>query len=108
MLVHAVTISYPATESSPGTRSNPARVSAGPDGHVRVHLTWWRPQRSGIAGAGEPDFMDVGQPVYAFDAAPQPLIPDAASGGSSPACSATSVTESDSNLTLVRPARRLG
>jgi hypothetical protein len=98
---HSVTISYPATESSPGTRSNPAQVSAGPDGHVKVHFTWWRPQRSGIAGAGEPDFMDIGGLVYAFNAASQPLIPNASSGGSSPACSAVSVSTSDSNLTLL-------
>lgn len=98
---HSVTISYPATKSSPGTRSNPAQVSAGPDGHVKVKLTWWRPQRSGIAGAGEPDFMDIGGLVYAFNAAPQPLIPNASSGGSSPACSAVSVSTSDSNLTLL-------
>ena len=95
------TIDYSAGTSAYGTRDNPAPVSVGPDGHVKVHLTWWRPQRSGIAGAGEPAFMDVGRLVYAFDMASQNLVPDAGVGGSSPACSAESVSESDSNLTVV-------
>lgn len=97
---NSATITYPATYSSVGTRGNPAPVSVGPDGHITVQFTWWRPQRSGIAGAGEPDFMDIGRLVYAFDMASQNLVPDAGIGGSSAACSAASVSTNDPSLTL--------
>jgi hypothetical protein len=98
---NAATISYPASESAVGTPRNPAPVSAGSDGHIRIHFTWWRPQRSGIAGAGEPTFVDVGRLVYAFNMPPQELVPSPGADGSSPACSAVSVTTSDPNLTLL-------
>ena len=97
---NSATITYPATYSSVGTRGNPAPVSVGPDGHIKLQFTWWRPQRSGIAGAGEPDFMDIGRLVYAFDMASQNLVPDAGIGGSSPACSAASVSTNNPSLTL--------
>jgi hypothetical protein len=99
---NAATISYPASESASGTGSNPAPVAASANGHIMLNLTWWRPQRAGIAGAGEPAFMDVGRLVYAFDAPPGGLVPDAsATGGGSPGCSAASITTSDSALTLL-------
>jgi len=95
------TISYPAADSSPGTARNPAPVSVGLDGHVTLELKWWRPQRGGIAGAGEPDFMDVGRLVYAFDMASQALVPNAGVNGGSPGCSAASISTSDPALTLL-------
>jgi hypothetical protein len=98
---NSATISYPAAESSIGTARNPAPVSVGPDGHVTLQLTWWRPQRGGIAGAGEPAFMDVGRLVYAFDMASQALVPAAGSSGGSPGCSAASISTSDPALTLL-------
>jgi hypothetical protein len=55
------TVGYPVTAGAPGTRDNPFTVSAGPDGHVAVSLSAWRPQRRAIAGAGEgTGFIDIG------------------------------------------------
>lgn len=56
-------IAYPNTAGI-GTDANPLQVAAGPDGHVVVSLTIWRPQRFGVAGAGEPAFMDIGNLGY--------------------------------------------
>jgi len=51
----------PQSPGDPGTRDNPFAVHAGKDGLVQVTMTYWRPQRRAIPGAGEPDgFMDIG------------------------------------------------
>ena len=53
----------PPGSGAPGTQSNPWPIGGGA-GDVVLTLTFWRPQRSGIAGAGEPAFMDVGHLAY--------------------------------------------
>lgn len=59
------TISYPVAPGSPGTGvEHPLDLAAGPDGHVVAHLTFWRPQRRGIPGTGNGDFVDMGGLVY--------------------------------------------
>ncbi|MHB8060269.1 MAG: hypothetical protein ACYDHO_05500, partial [Gaiellaceae bacterium] len=94
-------IDYSAGASAYGTRDNPMPVSVGPDGNVKVQLTWWRPQRSGIAGAGEPAFMDIGGLRYEFGIQPQgDLIPPRINNDSG-ACSAASYSENDPNLEIV-------
>jgi hypothetical protein len=54
-------VTYPVAAGGPGTRQNPIAVSAGKDGLVQLTMTFWRPQRRAIAGAGEGDgFIDIG------------------------------------------------
>src|SRR4029077_14612656 len=65
---NAGTISYPAAAGDPGTQSNPILVAANSSGDVVLTVKFWRPQRTGIAGAGEPAFMDIGHLEYTVDA----------------------------------------
>jgi hypothetical protein len=54
-------VSYPVSRGAPGTTENPFPVGAGPDGKVVVTMTFWRPQRRAIEGAGEgTGFIDLG------------------------------------------------
>lgn len=60
-------INYPVAVDpalgTPGSGTNPFRVAAGPDGHVALKLTFWRPQRRPIPP--EPgDWTDVGKLSY--------------------------------------------
>jgi hypothetical protein len=52
-------------------------------------LTWWRPQRKGIPGAGEPAFMDIGHLAYSLDV-------DEVS------CPGATITTSDPDLVVTR------
>jgi hypothetical protein len=61
-------ISYPAPPGEPGTQLNPIPVAANSTGDLVVALRFWRPQRKGIPGAGEPAFMDIGHLEYTVDA----------------------------------------
>ena len=74
----------------------------GPDGHVRVTFNVYRPQRAGIAGAGEPAFMDIGNLWYAFDSV-SPQAPGATTVGQavSPQCSTASYSNPSSTLSNV-------
>ncbi len=47
-------IDYPVDFGEPGTTENPFPVKAGPDGDVKVELTFWRPQRRPIPPAEDP------------------------------------------------------
>jgi hypothetical protein len=49
---------YPVTADAPGSRMNPFHVPT--TGDVVVTFTVWRPQRPGIAAAGEAPLMDLG------------------------------------------------
>jgi hypothetical protein len=49
---------YPVAPDAPGTRANPFHVPT--TGDVAVTLTVWRPQRRGIADAGEAALVDMG------------------------------------------------
>ena len=91
-------INYPDT-SDLGTFQNPIDVAAGPNGDVLVGFTIWRPQRAGVAGAGEPALMDIGGLWYALDSAsgaPQ----DQVGSGTGPQCSASSYSNLSPTLTL--------
>ena len=102
------TIDYAAGAGAYGTRNNPMPVTAVGGGDIKVQLTWWRPQRDGIAGAGEPDFMDIGRLVYEFGIQSQgDLIPPRTNHDSG-ACSAASYSESDPNLEIVPGAQSSG
>lgn len=97
----AATISYPDS-SSVGGPNNPIKVAPGPDGHVHVTFNVYRPQRAGIAGAGEPAFMDIGNLWYAFDSV-SPQAPGATTVGQavSPQCSTASYSNPSSTLSNV-------
>ena len=96
---HAGSISYPDA-SGLGGPNNPIKVTPGSDGHVRVTFTVYRPQRAGIAGAGEPAFMDIGHLWYAFDSV-SPQAPGQTTVGQavSPQCSTASYSNPSSTLT---------
>jgi hypothetical protein len=57
------TITYPDT-SGLGTNNNPIKLAAGANGDVTVTFTVFRPQRTGVPGAGEPAYMDLGHLGY--------------------------------------------
>ena len=62
------TITYPDTTGlgSPDKPDHAIKVAAGPNGHVVATLTFYRPQRPGVPGAGEAQFMDIGHLGYAL------------------------------------------
>jgi len=92
------TITYPDT-SDLGTGQNPIDVAAGPNGDVVVSFTIWRPQRAGVAGAGETARMDIGNLWYALDSASGP--PQGQVGSATgPQCSASSYSNLSPTLTL--------
>jgi hypothetical protein len=57
------TLSYPDVTGA-GTVQHPLLVAAGADGDVVVRFTVLRPQRTGVAGAGESAFEDIGHLGY--------------------------------------------
>jgi hypothetical protein len=52
-------MSYPLTDQSPGSSSNPVRLSSG-----SIGIRFWRPQRRAIPGAEAGDFVDMGRLHY--------------------------------------------
>ncbi len=97
------TITYPDV-SGLGTSGNPIHVAAGPNGDVVVTFTVFRPQRAGIAGAGEPAFMDIGNLWYALDSVSGPATPSNA-GSSFPQCAASAYGTPSTTLKLVDGAQ---
>jgi hypothetical protein len=98
-------ISYPAPSGALGTQFNPIPLSANSSGHVVLSMSFWRPQRKGIPGAGEPAFMDIGHLLYTVDATSlaQGAAGSAAGAGTlrgASVCSAESLSTSDPSLTL--------
>jgi hypothetical protein len=97
---HSGTITNPGSGgnmcvgASPGTHCNPLPVAADSSGNVMLTLTWWRPQRQGIPGAGEPAFMDIGHLAYSlgFYTNNQPQI----------SCPGSTITSSDPELTITQ------
>ncbi len=85
------TVSYPAAASSPGTQSNPISIRPGPDGHRKLTLEFWRPQRHAIAGAEADGFIDIGHLMYQMN------VPMAGVNG--PTCPNSSVTTTSPELT---------
>ncbi len=97
----AAAITYPDSSGLGGPKS-PIKVAPGPDGDVRMTFSVYRPQRAGIAGAGEPAFMDIGHLWYAFDSV-SPQAPGQTTVGQavSPQCSTASYSNPSSTLTNV-------
>jgi hypothetical protein len=102
-------ISYPVPSNGPGTQLNPIALHPGPDGDLSLSLTFWRPQRTAIAGTGEGDgFVDIGGLTY------QVNVPNAPHGVTGPApgsgmvdgpksCRLDSLSTSDPNLSPSAP-----
>lgn len=88
----ATTITYPAVAGNPGTTGN--CLAAPSTGDVSLTLNVWRPERPAIAGAGETDFMDVGNSIITID------LPNAPAGGSGPGNCVRGYSESDDELSL--------
>ncbi|MHB8491714.1 MAG: hypothetical protein ACYDA6_05810 [Solirubrobacteraceae bacterium] len=97
----SASVSYPDT-SNLGTMSNPLKVAAGPNGDVVMTFTLYRPQRQGVAGAGEPAFMDIGNLGYELDYVPSAPAPGSTTIGSatSPQCPSSSYSNLSPTLTL--------
>jgi hypothetical protein len=77
------TVTYPVAPTAPGAPSKPIEMHALPDGHVALSVTLWRPQRSGLPGTGEGDFVDMGGLRYAVTIHSLPTTPNP--GGPPPA-----------------------
>ncbi len=91
-------ITYPDS-SGLGTRQNPIKVAAGSNGDVVMTFTLYRPQRQGVAGAGEPAFMDVGHLGYELDNAGAPA-PGSVGSATAAQCPAMVYSNPSSTLTL--------
>jgi hypothetical protein len=86
---------------SPGSsQSSPIELARNASGNYVFSGTYFRPQRKGIAGAGEPSFMDIGGLRYAMQLPNVPGAPSPAPGAQqgAPQCSAASLATSDANL----------
>src|SRR5207247_11298923 len=46
---NSTTVSYPVARGAAGTQGNGFPAAPGPDGNIKVTLTFWRPQRPPIA-----------------------------------------------------------
>jgi hypothetical protein len=100
---HSGTVTYPAPPGAPGTQSNPIPLAAQATGDVGMSMTFWRPQRKGISGAGEPTAMDIGHLGYTIDAtslAQNVAGPSGISRGGAATCSAESLGTNDPNLSV--------
>jgi hypothetical protein len=89
--------------SSPirGSRNNCIPVTPDTDGHVKLTLTGWRPQRPGNSAAGEGEYVDIGNSLITIDIPNGPLASLSGGGGgtSGPGnCSASAYSTTDANL----------
>jgi hypothetical protein len=99
--VRTYEVAYPVVPGSPGTRGNPFHVPTA--GDATVTLTVWRPQRQGIAEAGEASLMDMGN-LRLVTNLPQGPCDPAGPGGcpSGPGlCPSSVYGEADPNLGIV-------
>jgi hypothetical protein len=89
----AATVTYPVTDTAPGTQGNPWVIGGG-SGDVVITFTFWRPQRAGITGAGEAASMDIGQLHYISRPVP------AQGGGSVMSCPQSSYSTTASDMVV--------
>jgi hypothetical protein len=105
-------ISYPVPSNGPGTMINPIALHPGPDGDLSLTLTFWRPQRSAIAGTGEGGgFVDIGGLNYQVNVPNSPVTQGSGPGGA-PArgpqtCGFTALSTTDPNLTPAQAGQTL-
>lgn len=96
----AATVSYPVPAGGPGTPPNPIAIGRNTSGEYVFTMTLFRPQRRGIASAGEASYMDLGRLRYAVQLPNVPGKPQGGPGGPTQ-CSQASLSTSDPNLTPV-------
>jgi hypothetical protein len=98
---NSATLTYPVAPNGPGTEGNGLPVAPGPDGDIRVTLTFWRPQRKPI-GSGPRresclddsppcEWVDVGHLTYGVSVQEPNYCPQ------------TAFSENDPNLTTATP-----
>ncbi len=105
---NGTTIAYP-DGAGLGTAGNPLPVAAGPNGDVVVAFRVYRPQRAGVAGAGEPSLMDIGHLWYALDHAAPPAAGSTTVGGPKPPeCPAADYSALSPTLTLASSSASSG
>lgn len=95
------TVDYTRTDTREGGNLN--CFSAASSGDVIITVTGWRPQRPGIASAGEGNFVDIGNSAFVFDIPNAPCTISGGGGcsGNGPGnCGASSYSTSDANLTI--------
>jgi hypothetical protein len=71
---NSATVEYPVhgpipgpADAGPGAHGNGFPLAPGPDGHIRITLTFWRPQRrSSPADPGTDEWIDIGGLTYAL------------------------------------------
>lgn len=94
------TINY-ATTPRLGSRQNCIQAPA--SGDVTLAITGWRPQRPGVAAAGEGQFVDIGKSLITIDIPNAPVpVGSSSPGASGPGnCVSTAYSvPSDANLTV--------
>ncbi len=72
-----------------------------PTGTVAVTITGWRPQRPGVAAAGEGTYVDIGNSKITIDIPNSPIPTSGSGGGPGPGnCAVSAYSESDPNLSI--------
>ena len=94
-----ITFHYPVSVGAPGTNSSCIRVPA--SGDVTVAFEAWRPQRKGISGAGESEFVDIGKSQIVMDMANAPALPgESQTGTRGPGNCVAGYSTTDPNLEI--------
>jgi len=94
------TIDYTSTPRL-GSRQNCIQAPA--TGDVILAITGWRPQRAGVAAAGEGAFVDIGKSLVTIDIPNGPVVsgsPSSGTNGPGNCASAAYSVPSDPNLTV--------
>ncbi|MCI5064222.1 hypothetical protein MRY87_00700 [bacterium] len=100
------TVDY-ESEQILGSRANCFEAPA--TGEISVALEGWRPQRPGIAAAGEGDFVDLGNSLITADIPNVPcLLGDSCTGNGPGNCAVSSYSTDDENLSIESDGLRDG
>lgn len=100
-------MTYPASSpGAPGTQGSPIAVAKNGAGGYVLAGTFWRPQRQGVAGAGEAATMDIGGLAYSITV--QPPRGSSFTAGSATQCSAASLSTTDASLTVQSEGGSIG
>lgn len=91
------TINYLASDRL-GSLNNCIQVSA--TGDVSLTITGWRPQRLGVAEAGEDTYVDLGHSKITIDIPNAPALPPGIGGSGPGNCAAEHYSESDTYLQI--------
>ena len=91
------TITYPALQNMSGSSNNAIAAPNAWDGNLTIVA--YRPQRPGIAAAGEGDYIDIGSSKITVDIPNAPCSTSGGCSGNGPGnCALSTYSTSDSNL----------